>query len=484
MNHMKRAIKIEMASSLFCWPRRYWWQSLLALSFLALSLIAQAVTPPPDGGYPGLNTAEGQSTLFNLTTGSANTALGWSSLRSDITGSFNTALGAGTLAANTADENTATGAAALFSNTTGGFNTANGALALFTNKTGRDNTAMGIQALYLSDGDPSNNEGSENSAFGTVALFSNTVGYANSAFGSGAMGSNTTGSFNTASGFLALGGALQLGEGTVATGDDNTATGAYALASNITGEGNTAHGAAALFSNVGGLGNTAVGDSALVNSTGNFNTAVGDGAGSNVAIASNVICIGSFGEDIDNSCFIGNIYSNVQPVIGIDPDYVTIDSNGKLGRSNLNGSSRRFKHDIRPMDKTSEILFALKPVSFRYNKEYDAAQRLSFGLIAEQVAEVAPDLVGHDKQGEPDSVRYEQINAMLLNEFLKEHRKVQQLEVAANQQRNEFEATIAELRKEIESVVARSKERDEKIQKVSGQIEVKKPVLRTVSTEH
>jgi hypothetical protein len=211
---------------------------------------------------------------------------------------------------------------------------------------------------------------------------------------------------------------------------------------------------------------------------------VGDGAGSNVAIASNVICIGSFGEDIDNSCFIGNIYSNVQPVIGIDPDYVTIDSNGKLGRSNLNGSSRRFKHDIRPMDKTSEILFALKPVSFRYNKEYDAAQRLSFGLIAEQVAEVAPDLVGHDKQGEPDSVRYEQINAMLLNEFLKEHRKVQQLEVAANQQRNEFEATIAELRKEIESVVARSKERDEKIQKVSGQIEVKKPVLRTVSTEH
>jgi hypothetical protein len=465
---MKRAINIETASSLPCWRRRYWWHFLLTLNFFALSPIAQAVTPPPDGGYPGLNTAEGQSALLNLTTGSANTAVGWFSLRSDSTGSFNTGFGAGTLPVNNANENTATGAAALFSNTTGGLNTATGALALFTNKTGQDNTALGSQALFSNDGDPNNNEGSENSAFGTVALFSNTTGYANSAFGSGAMGSNTTGSFNTASGFLALGGQFQLDSGTVngtvVTGDDNTATGAYALASNITGGGNTADGASALFSNVSGLGSTAVGDSALVNSNGDFNTAVGNGAGSNVTTASNVICIGSFGEDIDNSCFIGNIYSNVQPVIGIDPDYVTIDSNGRLGRSNLNGSSRRVKHDIKPMDKASEVIFALKPISFRYNKEYDAKQRLSFGLIAEEVAEVAPDLVGRNKQGEPDSVRYEQINAMLLNEFLKEHSKVEKLEATVAQQRDDFEARIAEVKREMNYLVPRSREQAAKIQ--------------------
>ena len=135
---------------------------------------------------------------------------------------------------------------------------------------------------------------------------------------------------------------------------------------------------------------------------------------------------------------------------------MTIASNGKIGRSNLNGSSRRFKHDIKRMNKASEVIFALKPVSFRYNKEYDAADNIAFGLIAEEVAEVTPDLVGRNKQGEPDSVRYEQVNAMLLNEFLKEHKKVQQLEAPWAQQHNDFEATIAELRKEIAGVVARS----------------------------
>jgi endosialidase-like protein len=203
-----------------------------------------------------------------------------------------------------------------------------------------------------------------------------------------------------------------------------------------------------------------------------------------VTTASSVICIGSIGgENIDNSCFIGNVYSNVQPVIGVDPDYVTIDSNGRLGRSNLNGSSRRFKHDIQRMDKASEVILGLKPVSFRYNKEYDATQRIAFGLIAEEVAEVAPDLVGHNKNGEPDSVRYEQINAMLLNEFLKEHKKVQQLEVAVAQQRGDFDATIAELKKELESVVAHLKGQDEKIQKVSAQVERNDSVSRVVANK-
>ena len=280
---------------------------------------------------------------------------------------------------------------ALFNNTEGSNNAANGFEALFTNRTGQNNTATGAQALFFNDGDPTNNEGSENSAFGNNALFSNTTGYANSAFGAGALGSNNSGSFNTANGFLALSVSFALGDGTVATGSNNTATGAFALG-NIT--------------------------------EGSSNTALGADAGSAVTTASNVICIGRIaGENIDNTCFIDNIYSNIQPVIGTDPDYVTITSSGRLGRSNLNGSSRRFKHDIKPMDKASEVIFALKPVSFRYNKEYDATQRLSFGLIAEEVAQVDPALVGRNRKGEPEAVRYEQINAMLLNEFLKESQK-------------------------------------------------------------
>src|SRR5258708_52257 len=193
------------------------------------------------------------------------------------------------------------------------------------------------------------------------------------------------------------------------------------------------------------------------------------------------MCIGRGGQNIDNSCFIGNIYSNIQPVIGADPDYVTRASNGRLGRSNLNGSSRRFKHDIKPVDKASEVIFALKPVRFRYNKEYDATQRLSFGLIAEEVAEVAPDLVGRNKNGEPDSVRYEQINAMLLNEFLKEHNRVQQLETTVSQQRRDFDATITELKQEMKNVVAHFKEQDAKIQKISAQVELNKAETGTVA---
>src|SRR6266498_2158716 len=490
---------------------------VLVVGCFALSPMAQAVSPAPDGGYPGGNTAEGQSALFSLTSGIYNTAVGIFSLESNAAGNFNTAIGAGALFATTSDENTATGARALFSNSTGeantaqgvfalfnntdgSNNTANGLEALFTNRTGQGNTATGAQALFFNNGDPTNNEASYNSAFGDYALFGNTTGYGNSAFGSGALDLNNSGSFNTAAGFLALGGSFALGDGAIATGNDNTALGAFSLSSNIEGFQNTAVGDEALFNNTVGAFNTAVGEAALssntagnfntavgrealVNATGTANTGLGDETGFNVTTANNVICIGTAlgGQNIDNSCFIGNIYSNVQPVIGINPDYVTIDSNGRLGRSNLNGSSRQFKHEIKPMEEASEVILALRPVRFRYNKEYDAAERLSFGLIAEEVAEVAPDLVGRNKKGEPDSVRYEQINAMLLNEFLKEHKKVQQLEVAVAQQRNDFDVIIGELKKEMESVVARSKGQDEKIQKVSAQVELKRDSPRTVA---
>jgi hypothetical protein len=157
----------------------------------------------------------------------------------------------------------------------------------------------------------------------------------------------------------------------------------------------------------------------------------------------------------------------VQPVVGTDPDYVTIDSSGRLGRGNV--SSRRYKHDIQPMDQASEVLFALRPVSFRYNKEYDATQTLAFGLIAEEVAEVNPDLVGRNKKGEPESVRYEQINAMLLNEFLKEHRAFVDEQRKVEQQQKEIDLLKAELNQQRAL-----------IEKVNDKVELEKSALQVV----
>jgi hypothetical protein len=388
--------------------------AVFALACLGFVHNAQAVSPVPDGGYPGGNTAEGQNALFSLSSGTYNTALGFSSLRSNTTGNLNTAIGAGTLLLNTGEENTATGAAALLSNTTGSSNTANGSRTLLSNTTGNSNTATGV-----------------------FALSHNTTGSFNTANGVDALDLNITGSFNTAIGFDAL------VSNTV--GIQNSGTGYQSLYFN-TGSFNTANGVFALFNNTTGGSNTACGVNALFHSTsGSANTAVGVGAGNGVITASNVIAIGAEGADVDSSCFIGNIYSNNQPVVGTDPDYVTVTSAGRLGRGNI--SSRRYKHDIKPMAKTSEALFGLKPASFRYNKEYDATQTLAFGLIAEEVAEVYPDLVGRNARGQPESVRYDQINAMLLNEFLKEHKKVEE---QANSIA-ELKSTVAQQRKDFET---------------------------------
>jgi len=365
----------------------------LALGFFALPQSTQAVSPPPDTALPGGNTAEGTNALLSLTTGIYNSAFGIYSLLSLTDGNFCTGVGAGALLVNTADENTATGAGALLSNTTGAGNTANGTFALFSNNTGNTNTAIG-----------------------GAALFSNT------------------------------------------TGNDNTANGWGALLSNAVGNSNTAIGRSALGNMTHTDSNTAVGSHALGNATsGGLNTAIGANAGSNVTTASNVICIGAdvAGANVFNRCYIGEIYTTVQPVVGTDPDYVTITSSGRLGRANV--SSRRYKHDITPMDKASEVLFALKPVSFRYNKDYDATQTLAFGLIAEEVAKVDANLVGRNPEGQPESVRYEQINAMLLNEFLKEHERVEKLEAA------------------LDAVNARLKEQDSKVQKVSAQLAAASP---------
>jgi hypothetical protein len=285
----------------------------------------------------------------------------------------------------------------------------------------------------------------QNTAVGDQALFSN-MGSANTATGFQALVSNTTGDLNTAAGVDALRGNT--------TGDENTAIGAAALFGNTAGVGNTAIGVDALFSNTTGFNNVASGEFTLNNNTtGSSNTALGFNAGNSVTTANNVICIGLSGQNVSNSCFIGQIFGKTSS----GGTQVFINSDGRLGTTT---SSRRFKEEIRPMGRASDVLFALKPVTFRYKKGIDPQGSPQFGLVAEEVEAVNPDLVVRDKQGKVNTVRYEQVNAMLLNEFLKEHRRVQ-----------EQEAMIKQLKEEMENILARLKEHDSRFERVSNQIE-------------
>jgi Chaperone of endosialidase len=383
-------------------------QARKRLAFVTVTLLvligllpnAHAVSPAPDGGYPGGNTAEGQNALLSLTSGMYNTAVGLFSLLSNQEGQFNTGLGAGTLLANTGQQNTATGAGALLTNTTGVKNTANGTFALFGNIDGNSNTASGVGALF------NNSSGFDNTANGYNALLSNT------------------------------------------TAGDNTAVGTTALFSNTTGEFNTAVGAQSLRDDVIGDSNTAIGDSAGFNITGSGNVCIGAGVN------------GFAGEN--NITRIRNVYESVATERAV---YVTSDN-----RIGTLSSSRRYKEQIKPMENASETIHALRPVTFRYKKEVDATRSLSFGLIAEEVAKVNPDLVTPDREGKPQTVRYEAINAMLLNEFLKEHRKVQQ-------QGN----TIAELKSEIANLTETVKDQTKQIQKVATQLDSTKAAERIVA---
>ena len=347
------------------------------------------VSPAPDGGYPGGNTAEGTNALFSLTSGVWNTALGFEALNNDIAGKLNTA----------------TGFRALFSDTNGS-----------------NNTATGVYALY----------------------------------------GNTTGGFNTA-------------------------IGTNALSNNTSGSSNTANGDHALFNNITGIGNTALGAN----------------AGSNITTANNVIAIGLPGANRNGSCFIGHIrgVTTGHPNTNVQ---VLIDSAGQLGTAS---SSRRFKKEIKPMDSASEAILALKPVTFHFKS--DNTNTPQFGLIAEEVAEVNPDLVVRDEKGKIYTVRYDRVNAMLLNEFLNEHRKVQEqhrkiqqeeatitelkstvvrqeqdLKSKIAEQQKDFQSAITQQQKEMETVVAHLKEQDSKIQKVSDQLEVSKPAAQIVLNNH
>jgi trimeric autotransporter adhesin len=406
----------------------------LLLACFGLLPPAHAVVPPPDGAYPNFTTAEGQKALFSLTTGAANTAVGWSALLTTAAGSFNTATGAGALLFNIADDNTAFGTAALLFNLTGMDNTAIGAAALSNNTMGQDNTATGAFALLL------NTTGNFNTANGFDALFSNTSGSSNTADGFGSLDHNTT-------------------------GDENTAVGTSALQDNVDGSNNTAIGLLALGANTDGDSNTAVGWNALAgNTSGLNNIAIGAAAGGNITTANNVICIGTNlgGENVSNSCYIGHIFN----ATASSGSAVFVNAAGKLGTST---SSRRFKEQVKPMDQASEVLLALKPVSFRYKKEVDPAQIPQFGLVAEDVEKVNRDLVVRDKEGKPYSVRYDQVNAMLLNEFLKEHQKVADL-------KKDFQATVAQQQKQIEALTAG-------LQKVSAQLELNKVASQTVKND-
>jgi Chaperone of endosialidase len=363
---------------------------------------AFGVNPPPDGGYPGKNTAEGQDALFGLRDGNSNTATGFNALKA---------------------------------NTNGDRNTANGAFALFSNQIGSENTATGYAALFY-------NRGSLNTANGLGALHDNAIG------------------------------------------ENNTANGQRALYNNFNGSNNTANGAHALGNNTSGNSNTAIGVRALFNNTvGDGNIGLGISAGSGVTTADDVICIGAAGANVSHSCYIGNIFNQSSPS-GLA---VFVNSDGKLGTIM---SSRRFKEDIRPMDKASEAIMSLQPVTFRYKKDFDPTGTAQFGLVAEDVAKVNPDLVVRDKEGKPSSVRYDQVNAMLLNEFLKERKKVEdqqetiaQLKSDATKQetaRIELKSTLAQQQKAIEVLTAQLKEQAAQIQKVSAQLATASPSLADV----
>jgi len=390
---------------------------LAAFAFLSE---AQAVSPTPDGCYPNFTTAEGCNALKFLTSGVGNTGLGAFALYLGSDGGSNTGVGTATLALNTADSNTAVGATALLLNTTGSTNTAVGRNALTNNQIGSDNNALGAFALFNND---SSGSGSANfnNAFGRNALMNNVDGDENDAFGDNAIEENTTGSQNTA------------------MGDD-------ALDGNTTGSGNTAVGKEA--------GNSII--------DGNDNVVLGHNAGIGLMHASRNIAIGTEVAgpftDFDDTCFIGSIFGEIVSDPG-SQTAVYVDQFNNVGVFN---SSQWYKDDIQPMDKASETLYRLKPVTFKFNSDWKGT--MQYGLIAEEVAEVDPKLVVHDKNGQITSVHYEQINSMLLNEFLKEHKKV-----------GELQAIVAEQQKGMEILTAQLKEQAAQIQKVSAQLEIREP---------
>lgn len=406
--HVHLSLRVSPGRSV--WRRK---AALLGFTLVWLALVpaVRALDPPPDGGYPNGNTAEGQNALASLTTGSGNTAVGQNALIAVTAENNNTATGVQTLSNNTANDNTANGAAALQLNTTGSSNTASGAFALQLNTTGESNAAFGAEALSA------NTTGSGNLAYGRFALYRNTKGDDNVAIGYTSLQFNKKGNANMALGRAAL---------SANTGSSNIALGADAGSKLTTGDNNI---------DIGAVG------------------AAGE---------SNTIRIGRNGTH--TSAFFQGIYG--RPVTNGVP--VMVNSNGRLG---VNApSSERFKQDIKPMNNTSEALLSLHPVTFRYKPEMDPDGLPQFGLVAEQVEKVNPALVIRGADGRVDGVRYEAVNAMLLNEFLKEHRQAQdEQQKVAN-----LEAAVAQQKQQIETLATA-------LQTISDRVELRAPNPQVVS---
>jgi uncharacterized coiled-coil protein SlyX len=337
----------------------------------------------------GGNTAVGAETMVATTSGAANTGLGQAVLNANTTGNYNTA----------------TGDSAMLLNTTGSFNTAAGGFALRFNKTGEANTGDGFAAL------DNNRSGSYNTASGYQALQSNTTADYNAAFGSFALSSNTTGHHNTALGNESL-------ESNV-TGSDNTAVGTDVLESNTSGANNVATGAAALFDNTIGNNNTAAGMGALRhNTTGSGNIAIGYYAGLNLTTGKNNIDIGNGGSPGENGVIrIGNASAQTSVyVAGVNSSHVTgapvyVTSSGQLG---VLASSERYKTAIASMQAASAKVYQLRPVSFHLGS--DPSGPVQYGLVAEEVDPIYPELVIRDAQGAIQGVRYDELAPLLLNE--------------------------------------------------------------------
>jgi hypothetical protein len=413
------------------------------LIYFALSPRVQAVNPPPDGGYPNATTAEGTSALFSLTTGINNTAIGFQALYTDTSGM----------------NNVATGAQALFSNTGGNSNTANGTQALYFNTTGGSNTATGLHALYR------NTIGLGNTANGALALQANTTGNVNTADGNQALQNNTTGYSNTAIGNSAL--------FSNTTGHGNLATGWHASYFNTSADENTAIGVAALRDNRTGIFNVAVGGGALINTTGSYNIGIGHNGGDGLTFGNYNIDIGAVGVAGEGyTTRIGRFQGRafIAGIGGVAVTGAPVVVNSPSGQLGVAPSSQRFKDDIKAMGDASDALLGLTPVTFRYKKEIDPNSIPQFGLVAEDVEKVNPDLVLRDADGKVYTVRYEAVNAMLLNEFLKEHRAF----VEEHSNVEKLQVTVAQQQKQIEALTAG-------LQKVSAELEASRPAPQVVN---
>lgn len=382
------------------------------------------------------NTAVGRETLATNATGTGNTAAGAEALTANTSGTDNCAFGFRTLSSNTSGSvNTALGLVALYANTTGDYNTAVGGETLDHNTTGSNNTAVGVDALQW------NGTASDNTAVGSNTLVFNAVGGQNTAVGARSLKNNSA-SYNTAIGADALG-ANTTGSENIAIGDDtsfasttgnhNVAVGNAALAFNTTGSYNTAVGRRAMY-NTTGDANTCVGRSCLDSlTTGTSNIALGESAGGQVTTTSNNIHIGHFGVTGDAGVIRvgragvhtgGTFIEGISGATSAGGSTVFVNSSGRLGTST---SSRRYKTDIRDLGDASARMMQLHPVAFRYKPEIDPEGHTEYGLIAEDVAQVMPELIVYDAEGRPNVVRYHLLVPMLLNEVQKQAEQINTL---------------------------------------------------------